>query len=302
MNRFWWPLLRRIFTFVVVGLVSALMLAPLGCSLSGMASSPPWTTTSSATTSTTSVVEHSTTTHTTRARTSTTAPVSTTTSVPRQTSTTSTTAVHVTTADPQAIAKKVRPSVVGVTAVLSRTRTKTVEAIGTGVVYSAAGLIITNNHVVTGETDTAAKEITVTLPSGAVVSASLVGRDPAVDLAVLRVRAKGLKPAVFRTDLSQLAPGDFVVAIGNAKVLSHPVTSGQVIAVLENARYEGLTGVTEIIESTVQLAHGNSGGPLVDAEGRVIGINVAELVGETGGLSLPADMVIEAVKRLAASQ
>jgi len=188
--------------------------------------------------------------------------------------------------------------VVGVTAILSRSRTETIEAVGTGVIYSAAGLIITANHVITGESATPAKRINVTLPSGAVVAASLVGRDPTTDVALLRVRAAGLRPALFRTELSGLVSGDFVVAIGNPKALAHPVTSGHVTAFLRNVQYKGFSGVDELIESSVPLVHGNSGGPLADAEGRVIGLNVAEVEGEKAGITLPADLVISVIKRL----
>jgi len=141
----------------------------------------------------------------------------------------------------------------------------------------------------------------VTLSNGKTLAATIVGRDPTTDLAVLRVRARGLRPAVFRTDLSALAAGDFVVAMGNPKILAHPVLSGQVTAFLHQVRYKGLCGVHDVIESNVALVHGNSGGPLVDALARVIGINVAELAGEKAAVTLPADLVIIVVKRLTAS-
>ena len=187
---------------------------------------------------------------------------------------------------------------VGVNAILSQSRTETVEAVGTGVIYSVTGLIITANHVVTGESATPSKHLTVTLPSGSVVTATVVGRDPATDIAVLRVKAQGLHPALFRTDLSGLGPGEFVVALGNVKILEHPVTSGYVTALLHDAKYDSLAGVHDAIESTVSLAPGNSGGPLADAEGRVVGLNVAELTGQKIGVTVPADLVISVVKRL----
>jgi S1-C subfamily serine protease len=210
----------------------------------------------------------------------------------------------VTTGDPKAVAKKLKPSVVGVTAVVATTKTKIYQSIGTGVVYSAtasSGYIVTNNHVIIRDDGTPAKRIRVTLPSGSTVTATLVGRDPDTDIAVLKVKARNLKAPVFRTDLAQLAPGEFVVAIGNAKVLAHPVTSGNVTALLENIEYPGLSGVHEVIESTVPLAHGNSGGPLADAEAQVVGINMAELLSGEGGISLPMDLVVEVVERLIAS-
>ena len=212
--------------------------------------------------------------------------------------------VHATTGDPRAIAKKLKPNVVGITAIMATTATMIYESIGTGVIYSATATyayIITNNHVIERDNGQAAKRIRVTLPSGSTVSATLVGRDTTTDLAVLRVRARKLTAAVFRTDLSQLIHGDFVVAIGNAKVLKNPVTSGNVTTVLDNIDYPGLSGVHSVIESTTPLDHGNSGGPLADVDAQVVGINMAELLDEVGGISLPADLVVQVTKRLIAA-
>jgi S1-C subfamily serine protease len=229
-----------------------------------------------------------------------------TTTIPR--STTTSAAVTTTTlepaGDPEAIAQELERSVVGVMAVIESTKTKTVESIGTGVVYSSDGsvaLIITNNHVVEREDGSASKRIRVRLPSGSVVSATLVGRDPSRDIAVLRVKSRRLIPAVFRTDLSELAVGDWVVAIGNSQVLEHPVTSGRVTAYRMNVEYPGLSGVHAVIESSVDLDQGNSGGPLVDSQARVIGINTGEYEKEQGALSLPADLVVEVVESLLAA-
>ena len=212
--------------------------------------------------------------------------------------------VHATTGDPKAIAKKLKPNVVGITAITATTATMIYESIGTGVIYSATATyayIITNNHVIVRDDGRPAKRIRVTLPSGSTVSATLVGRDTTTDLAVLRVRARKLTAAVFRTDLSQLIHGDFVVAIGNAKVLKNPVTSGNVTTVLNNIDYPGLSGVHSVIESTTPLDHGNSGGPLADVDAQVVGINMAELLDEVGGISLPADLVVQVAKRLIAA-
>jgi len=159
-------------------------------------------------------------------------------------------------------------------------------------------LIITANHVITGESATPAQHITVTLPSGAIVVASLVGRDPRTDVAVLQVHSRGLHPALFRTDLAGLDPGDGVVAMGNPGLLARPVTSGYVTAFPRHTVYDGLPEVHQVVESSVPLAPGDSGGPLVDAQARVVGINVAEFVGEKGAVTLPANLVISVVKRL----
>jgi S1-C subfamily serine protease len=292
--------LRVCFIGVLVGLALAVALS--GCSLPGPFASRSTTTAAPVigppVTSATTTTE----------RPVTTVRSTTTTASPQRTSTTlagtTTTIVHYSTGDPKAVAKKLKPSVVGVTAVVATTKTQIFQSIGTGVVYSAtasSGYIITNNHVIIRDDGTPAKRIRVTLPSGSIVSATLVGRDPTTDIAVLKVKGRGLKAPVFRTDMSQLLPGEFMVAVGNAKVLVHPVTSGEVTEVLTNIEYPGLSGVDEVIETTVPLAHGNSGGPLADALAQVVGINMAELLSGEGGISLPADLVVEVVKRLIAS-
>jgi S1-C subfamily serine protease len=98
--------------------------------------------------------------------------------------------------------------------------------------------------------------------------------------------------------------GDFVVAMGKAPTLAQPVTVGQVAAILRNVRSPSLPGLTTLISSSAPLSQGNSGGPLADAQGRVIGINVAESLtqggsGESrGGLSIPAPIVLDALKQV----
>ena len=293
MKRTAWPILKLLTAATLMCLALALLIG--GCSLLGASSSPA----SGSTTLSSRTVESS------HPATSAVArppglatPSSTSLRPPKSTTTTLIRA----TGDAKAIARKLGPSVVGVTAVLSRSRTETREALGTGVVYSATGLIITNNHVITGESATPSARITVTLSNGKTLAATLVGRDPTTDLAVLRVRAHGLFPAVFRTDLSALAVGDFAVAMGNPRILAHPVVSGHVTAFLHHVRYKGLSGVHDVVESDVPLAHGNSGGPLADALGRVIGIDAAEVVGEKAAVTLPSDLVIRIVKRLVATE
>lgn len=196
------------------------------------------------------------------------------------------------------ISKAMAPSVVGVEAVMSRSGNQIMESVGTGVVYSSNGLIVTNNHVISTDKGTVSKSITVTLSNGKKYSASVVGRDTSVDLAVLRIRAHNLTPAKFRTDISTVVPGAVVVAIGNAKVLDRPVTSGRVIEVVEHANLEGMPGVQEVIESSAPLTNGNSGGPLVGSDGRVIGINTAEITSQDTAISLPANLVVQEVGRL----
>jgi S1-C subfamily serine protease len=205
-----------------------------------------------------------------------------------------------------AIAKKLKPSVVGITAVRSTTATMIYESIGTGVIYSATttyAYIITCNHVIQRDDGTAAKRIRVTLPSGSTVSATVVGRNPVLDIAVLRVKARKLTPAVFRTDLSDLAEGDFVVAIGNSKVLKHPVVSGTILGFVHDVEFPQLPSISvpRALDSSAPLEEGDSGGPLLDAQARVVGIDMGKPLDGEGGISLPADLVVGEVKRLLAA-
>lgn len=224
----------------------------------------------------------------------------------RQSTTTAVAEQHPTTGDAKAIAAKFKPSVVLVTAVAETNTTGYFELEGTGVVYELAGsyaYIVTNNHVIERGDGTVSKRIRVTLPSGSTVTATLVGRDPTVDLAVLRVKSRKVTAAAFRTDLSQLRPRDFVVAIGKPKQLKQPIVSGNVIDLYDNIDYPdpALTGIHEVIESTAPLEHGYSGGPLLDYKSRVIGINMAKFLDEPGGITLPADLVVTVVERLIAA-
>ena len=224
----------------------------------------------------------------------------------RQSTTSTTSEDHPTTGDAKAIAAEFKPSVVLVTAVAETNTTGYFELEGTGVVYETSGsyaYIVTNNHVIERSDGKASKRIRVTLPSGSRVTATLIGRDPTCDLAVLRVKSKKVTAASFRTDLSELENDDFVVAIGKPKQLKNPVVSGNIIGLFRNIEYPDpkLTGIYEVIESTAPLVSGFSGGPLLDYKGRVVGINMAKFLDEPGGISLPADFVVEVADRLLAA-
>lgn len=211
---------------------------------------------------------------------------------------TTTTQAPLTSEEVSSLSKQLGPSVVGVEAVISTTKSQVLESVGTGIVYSTTGYIVTNNHVVTKEDGGPSKSIKVTLSSGKKYTATIVARDPSADIAVLHVSASNLKPAPLRTDLSNLEPGDQVVAIGNSSVLSAPVTTGRVIKLVNHPRLEGLVGLTQVIESSVPLANGNSGGPLADAEGNVIGMNSAKITSEGTALSIPASLMVKIVNEL----
>jgi serine protease Do len=297
-----WPFSQRALSLALVALALAAVLG--GCSLRPLSttSTSPNTTVLSTTgetwevTTTTQAPKRPTSTSDRR-----------TTSTTTRDSTTSTAAEkHPTTGDAKAIAAKFKPSVVLVTAVAETNTTGYFELEGTGVVYKTSGsyaYIVTNNHVIERDDGKASKRIRVTLPSGSRVTATLIGRDPTCDLAVLRVKSKKVTAASFRTDLSELEKDDFVVAIGKPKQLKKPVVSGNIIGLFMNIEYPDpkLTGIYEVIESTTPLVSGFSGGPLLDYKGRVVGINMAKFLDEPGGISLPADFVVEVVDRLLAA-
>jgi len=144
------------------------------------------------------------------------------------------------------------------------------EGSGSGFVYDAEGHIVTNYHVVEG-----ADELIVALADGQEYEAQVVGTDPANDLAVLRIAAgERLPPPVAMADSSKLRVGQFVVAIGNPFGLERTLTTGvisalgRIIQSPEDNRFIG-----EAIQTDAAINPGNSGGPLLDLQGRVIGVN-----------------------------
>lgn len=146
--------------------------------------------------------------------------------------------------------------------------------VGTGFIISAAGDIVTNTHVVDG-----ADKVTVKLADGTSLDARVVGTDPATDLALIRVEAGRDLPFVEWGDSTALRVGQDVVAIGNPFGLGNTVTAGIVSAL---GRDIGAGPFDDFIQTDAAINRGNSGGPLFDAEGRVVGINTA-ILSPTGG-------------------
>ena len=182
-------------------------------------------------------------------------------------------------------------------------RDETIErgtSLGSGFIISADGFIVTNNHVVAPARDNAVVEaITVTLPDGTEYPAELVGRDQASDLAVLRIRPRGALPFVRFGDSRRVRVGDWVIAIGNPFTLGGTVTAGIVSALHRNLN---AGNYDRYIQTDAPINSGNSGGPMFDLQGNVIGINTA-LISPTGGnvgigFAIPAEQARPIVETL----
>lgn len=160
---------------------------------------------------------------------------------------------------------------------------------GSGVIITADGLVLTNNHVVKG-----ADEITVTINDGRKFPGTVVGRDPLTDLAMIRLKgASNLKPAKLG-DSGKLRPGSWVLAIGSPLGFDHTVTLGIVSAL--SRQIPDINSNVEFIQTDAAINPGNSGGPLVNLEGEVIGINTAIAgSGQNIGFAIP----VNTVKRIA---
>ena len=160
-------------------------------------------------------------------------------------------------------------------------------ALGSGVIISKNGYIVTNYHVVSGAT-----KIIVKTLDGKEYKAKLIGTDPKTDLAVLKINAKNLKPITF-ADSDKLEVGDIVLAIGNPFGLRETVTQGIVSGL--NRTSIGLNDYEDFIQTDAAINPGNSGGALVDLKGRLVGINSAILTESGGnngiGFAIPSNMV-----------
>ncbi len=147
---------------------------------------------------------------------------------------------------------------------------------GSGFIISSDGYIITNNHVVAG-----ASEIKVLLPDSREYDATLIGRDPDTDIAVLKIYADSLKAIRF-ADSKNLQVGQIAIAIGNPYGFQYSLTAGVVSALGRTLRSESGRLIDDVIQTDASLNPGNSGGPLVNSDGDVIGVNTAVILPAQG--------------------
>jgi S1-C subfamily serine protease len=186
--------------------------------------------------------------------------------------------------------EKVGPATAHIAALAADGRSR---GTGSGVVFTPDGYLLTNDHVIAG-----ARQFAASMPDGRVIEAGLVGSDPATDLAVLRLAANGLSHAEFGSS-ARLRVGQLVVAIGNPLGFQATVTAGIVSALGRSLRSPSGRLIDSVIQTDAPLNPGNSGGPLVDANGRVIGINTA-MIGAAQGIcfAIGIDTAVEVAARL----
>lgn len=183
------------------------------------------------------------------------------------------------------VAQQASPTVVSIS---------TQQGSGSGVIVQADGIIITNNHVVGSN-----RTVQVQLADGRDFEGQVLGTDPTVDIAVVRIPARGL-PAAPMADSDQLQVGQAAIAIGNPLGLERTVTAGVVSAINRNPSGFELWG---LIQTDAAINPGNSGGPLLDSFGRVIGINTAVLQAPGGGtqglgFSVPINVANDVVRQI----
>jgi S1-C subfamily serine protease len=193
------------------------------------------------------------------------------------------------------VVEHVGPAVVSIAAGTRPGRAGGVVGAGSGVIFTPDGYVLTNSHVVHEATD-----LGVTLTDGSTLGATLVGSDPATDLAVIRADGSGLPIAQFGESAS-LRAGQLVVAIGNPFGFQSTVSAGVISAIGRSLRSATGRLIENVIQTDLALNPGNSGGPLVDTRARVIGINTAIIRMALGiSFAIPIDTAKRVVSELLA--
>ena len=208
----------------------------------------------------------------------------------------------------EAVAANVGPSVVNVrvTGVTSSGffGNEPYEGVGSGVIYSSDGYIITCDHVV-NENGTPAQTVEVTFSDGKKVPAKIVGSDSFTDIAVIKVNMTGLPAASF-AHAALVKAGEYAIAIGSPEDYSNSVTMGIVSGLGRSIENAGSTALVDLIQTDAAISPGNSGGALLDSGGSVIGINEAYLPPASTGaenvaFAIPADTAVSIAKELIAT-
>jgi putative serine protease PepD len=171
---------------------------------------------------------------------------------------------------------------------------------GSGFVIDNRGFIMTNNHVVAN-----AQNITVTMADGKKIQATLVGRDPSSDLAVIRISPREVNAVARLGDSDSVRPGQKAIAIGNPFGLTHTLTTGIVSALRRSIRTEDGNQMDDLIQTDAAINPGNSGGPLLNSNGEVIGVNTAIFSLSGGyqgiGFAIPINLAKEVITQLITS-
>ncbi|MHB1253224.1 MAG: S1C family serine protease [Candidatus Humimicrobiaceae bacterium] len=199
------------------------------------------------------------------------------------------------------VAEDVKPSVVNVKVKITQEdifgNMQEGEGVGSGIIFTTDGYIITNNHVAGN-----AKSITVTLLDGKEYSAKLIGTDKNTDIAVIKIEAANLKPANFTT-IENIKVGELAIALGSPFGLQETVTQGVVSAIGRDVTVSADSyPMVDLIQTDAAINPGNSGGPLVNSSGQVMGVN-AMIFSNSGtssgiGFAIPSDTALNIAKQI----
>lgn len=169
-----------------------------------------------------------------------------------------------------------------------------VNGMGTGVIVDERGYILTNYHVVAD-----VRRIQVTLDDHREYTADLVARDPTTDLAIIKIPTKAKLPLIRIGTSADLMEGEPVIALGNAFGYEHTVTRGIISALGRDVQVSDTQTYDDLIQTDASINPGNSGGPLMNVDGKMIGLNVAVRAGAQGiGFAIPVDQVMHVATRL----